>query len=51
MGTIEIKMNMSKMGHYRSHRPELFLGEDILKICSKFTGNDPCGSGIAKQPY
>ena len=30
----------------RSSRPEVFLGKDVLKICSKFTGEHPCRSVI-----
>ena len=26
----------------RSSHPEVFLGKNILKTCSKFTGEDPC---------
>ena len=28
----------------RSSCPEVFLGKDVLKICSKFIGQHPCGS-------
>ena len=31
----------------RSRTPELFLGKRVLKICSKFTGEHPCGSVIS----
>ena len=31
----------------RSSRPEVFLGEGALKICSKFTGEHPCLSAIS----
>ena len=31
---------------FRSSRPEVFLGKAVLKICSKFTGEDPCQSVI-----
>ena len=31
----------------RSSRPEEFLGESVLKICSKFTGWHPCRSVIS----
>ena len=27
---------------FRSSPPEVFLGKDVLKICSKFTGKHPC---------
>ena len=27
--------------YYRSSHPEVFLGKDTLKICSKFTGEHP----------
>ena len=28
----------------RNSRPEVFLGQGVLKICSKFTGEHPCRS-------
>ena len=28
--------------YIRSSHPELFLSKDVLKICSKFTGEQPC---------
>ena len=31
----------------RSSRPEVFLEKDVLKICSKFTGEHPCRSVIS----
>ena len=31
----------------RSSHPEMFLEKDVLKICSKFTGEDPCRSVIS----
>ena len=31
----------------RSNRPEVFLGTGVMKICSKFTGEHPCGSAIS----
>ena len=41
-----------KSGHpvykkFRSSRPEVFLGKDVLKIRSKFTGEHPCRSVIS----
>ena len=33
----------------RSSRPEMFLGKGVLKICSKFTGEHPCGRVILIQ--
>ena len=30
-----------------SSRPEVFLRKGVLKICSKFTGEDPCRSVIS----
>ena len=27
---------------FRRNQPEVFLGKDVLKICSKFTGKHPC---------
>ena len=32
---------------YRSSHPEVFLGNGVLKICSKFTGEHPCRSAIS----
>ena len=31
----------------RSSRPQVFLGKDVLEICSKFTEEQPCGSAIS----
>ena len=31
----------------RSSRPEVLLEKGVLKICSKFTGKDPCRSVIS----
>ena len=31
----------------RSSRQEVFLGKDVLKICSQFTGKHPCRSVIS----
>ena len=33
----------------RSSLPQVFSGKDVLKICSKFTGEQPCQSVISKQ--
>ena len=33
----------------RSSRPEVFLGKDALKICSKFTGEYPCRNAISMK--
>ena len=32
---------------FKSSPPDVFLGKDVLKICSKFTGEHLCGSGIS----
>ena len=32
---------------YRSSPPEVILGKNVLKICSKFTGEQPCQSVIS----
>ena len=34
-------------GMIRSSHPEVFLGQGVLKICSKFTGGHPCRSAIS----
>ena len=31
----------------RKSHPEMFLGKDVLEICSKFTGEHPCQSAIS----
>ena len=31
---------------FRSSRPEVFLGKDVLKICCRFTREHPCRSVI-----
>ena len=36
---------------YRSSRPEEFLKKGVLKICSKFTGDHPCGSAISIKSF
>ena len=33
--------------YYRCSPPEVFLGKDVLKICSKFTSEHPCRSLIS----
>ena len=32
---------------FRSSHPKLFLGNGVLKICKKFTGEHPCRSAIS----
>ena len=32
---------------FRSSPPDVFLGKDVLKICSKFTGEHPCQNVIS----
>ena len=34
------------MTSFRSNLPEVFLGKGVLKICYKFTGEQPCRSAI-----
>ena len=36
-----------KNSSFRSSHPEMFLGKGALKICSKFTGEQPCRSAIS----
>ena len=38
---------MHRENFFRSSRPEVFFGEGVLKICSKFTGEHPCRSVIS----
>ena len=32
---------------FRSSRPEVFSGKNVLKICNKFAGEHPCRSVIS----
>ena len=32
---------------FRSSHPEVFSVKDVLKICSKFTGEQPCQSVVS----
>ena len=34
----------SKLDRLRSSHPEMFLGNVVLKMCNKFTGEHPCQS-------
>ena len=36
-----------KARYFRSNHQKVFLGKDVLKICSKFTGEHPCRSLIS----
>ena len=36
------KNKMSELLNDKSSLPEVFLGKDVVKICSKFTGEHPC---------
>ena len=42
-----IYSNSAEVKVYRSSLPEVFLGKDVLKICSKFTSEHPCRSVIS----
>ena len=33
---------LQKVGNFRSSHLEMFSGKGVLKICSKFTGENPC---------
>ena len=35
------------LGHYKCSYPEVLLGKDVLKMCSKFTRVHPCRSVIS----
>ena len=41
------RLKYSSTCFYRSSRPEVFLGKGVVKICSKFTGEDPRRTGIS----
>ena len=45
--TTTISPNLPLKGTHRSSRPEVFLGKDVLRIFSKFTGEHPCRSTIS----
>ena len=38
---------MSGSRYFGSSHPEVFRGKGVLKICSKFTGKNPCRSVIS----
>ena len=40
-------IDVLRINMYRISPPELFLRKDVLKICSKFTGEHPCQSVIS----
>ena len=39
----------SKENFNRSSHPEVFLGKGVLKLCGKFTGENPCRSVISMK--
>ena len=41
------KVSFRSIQRNRSSHPEVFLGKDVLKICSKFTGENPCQNEIS----
>ena len=41
--------SITQLTNDRSSRPEVFLGKDVLKICSKFTGEHPCKATLLKS--
>ena len=43
---LEIINNWAYQWKIRSSYPEVFLGKGVPKICSKFTGEQPCQSAI-----
>ena len=43
----DAKRHLEIVGLNRSSPPEVFLGKDVLKIFSKFTGEQPCQSVIS----
>ena len=45
------RKNKNKKDKGRSSHPELFLGNGVQKIYSKFIGEHPCRSVISKQLY
>ena len=45
--TISQSLLGQAMPNCRSSQPEVFLGKGVLKICSKFPGQQPCRSTIS----
>ena len=43
----KIFLKNSSSSMIKSSHPEVFFGKGVLKICSKFTGDHPCGSVIS----
>ena len=41
--------SITQLTNDRSSRPDVFLGKDVLKICSKFTGEHPCKATLLKS--
>ena len=44
---VSIQINQQHIIIFRSSHPEVLLERDVLKICSKFTGEHPCRSVIS----
>ena len=44
---VSIQINQQHIIIFRSSHPEVSLERDVLKICSKFTGEHPCRSVIS----
>ena len=40
-------VNNCRFQFVKSSHPEVFLGKGVLKICSKFTGEQPCRSAVS----
>ena len=45
----QLYQNHFPVAIYRSNHPEVFLEKGILKICNKFTGENPCWSVISTK--
>ena len=45
----KILLDNRKVATVRRSHPEVFLGKGVLKICSKFTGEQPYRSAILKS--
>ena len=44
---LQLTKKLYDVSSFRSSRPEVILGKGVLKICSKFTGEQPCRSAIS----
>ena len=44
---LTLKQGQNFMSRFRSSPPDVFLGKSFQKVCSKFTGENPCQRAIS----